>query len=265
MELGLETLLPWKAAAVGVWLALFFIAERLRPRVVEPPAGARTRLGHNGGLWLANLGLSPLVVVPVSVLAVGYHLAWRPEWWSGPAGLAIDLLLLDFLIYWWHRFNHEVAFLWRFHEVHHLDPFLDATSAIRFHFGEVILSALARAGIIVIFGIPLSSVLVFETVVLFAAVFHHSNLAIPAGLERAISRVFITPSIHWVHHHAVRRDTDSNYGTLFSFWDPLFGTRSATARFPAMPIGVEGRKEPPLLKLFARPFRSAAIIAQKET
>jgi sterol desaturase/sphingolipid hydroxylase (fatty acid hydroxylase superfamily) len=84
-------------------------------------------------------------------------------------------------------------------------------------------------------------------------------------LERALSRVFITPSIHWVHHHAVRRDTDSNYGTLFSFWDPLFGTRSATARTLDMPIGVEGQAEPPLLRLFARPFMGRDGSFQQET
>ncbi|MGH6942822.1 MAG: ATP-binding cassette domain-containing protein [Geminicoccaceae bacterium] len=48
-------------------------------------------------------------------------------------------------------------------------------------------------------------------------------------LEAALAHVVITPSIHWVHHHKVRADTDSNYGTLFSFWDPLFRSRSLTA------------------------------------
>ena len=264
MELGLESLLPWKAAAVGVWLALFFIAERLRPMAVEPE-GKRARLGRNGGLWVANIALSPLVVVPISVLAVDYHLAWRPEAWSGLAGLALDVVLLDFLIFWWHRANHEVALLWRFHEVHHLDHFLDATSAVRFHFGEVFLSALARAAMIVVFAIPLSSVLVFETLLLAAAIFHHSNLAIPAALERTLSRLVITPSIHWVHHHAVRQDTDSNYGTLFSFWDPLFGTRSASKRRIDMPIGVAGQAELPLRQLFARPFQARTARPQLET
>jgi len=263
MELGLESLLPWKAVAVGAWLALFFVAERLRPKALEP-SGARARLGRNGGLWLSNLVLSPLVVVPVSVLAVDYRLAWRPEAWSGLGGLALDLVLLDFLIYWWHRFNHEAPFLWRFHEVHHLDRFLDTTSAVRFHFGEVILSALARAGIIVVFAIPISSVLAFETLLLAAAIFHHSNLAIPPALERALARLIITPSIHWVHHHAVRRDTDSNYGTLFSFWDPMFGTRSAAQRRLDMPIGVEGQGELPLLQLFIRPFQSRDVTLQPD-
>ncbi len=274
MELGADTLLPWKTAAVALWLALFFAAERLRPAAVPAgtagmvpggPKGGTWRLARNGGLWLANLALSPLLVIPVSILAAQHHLDWRPAWWGGLWGLALDLVLLDFLIYWWHRANHEVPFLWRFHEVHHLDNFLDSTSALRFHFGEVALSALARAAVIVVFAIPLTTVLVFETLVLMAAIFHHSNLALPRGFERALSRVAITPSIHWVHHHARRRDTDSNYGTLFSFWDPVFGTRSATARAPDMAIGVEGTPERPLLELLARPFQGARRRAADQT
>ena len=121
----------------------------------------------------------------------------------------------------------------------------------------MLLSALARATIILLLGFPFASVLVFEALVLLCAVFHHSNLRLPAGLERLLSRVIITPSIHWVHHHARRADTDSNYGTLFSFWDPLFGTRSPTRRRPDMRIGVEGREEEAIGALLLHPLHAA--------
>lgn len=262
MDVTIDGLLAWKVVAVLAWLALFFAAERLRPAAREATGGAIAggwrRVARNLGLWLANAGLSPLVVLPVSLWAAQNHLGWRPVWWSGPGGLLLDLVLLDFLIFWWHLANHKVPLLWRFHEVHHLDRFLDTTTALRFHFGEVLLSAFARAGVIVVLGLPISSVLVFETLVLAAAIFHHSNLALPAGLERALARLVITPSIHWVHHHAVQRDTDANYGTIFSFWDPLFGTRSPTPRTPEMEIGVERGTERSFPQLLARPFRSAA-------
>jgi len=140
---------------------------------------------------------------------------------------------------------------------HRLGRFLDTTSGLRFQFGEVLPSALARAGIILLLGFPFVSVVVFEVLVLAAAIFHHSNLRLPAGFERALSRVVITPSIHWVHHHARRIDTDSNYGTIFSFWDPLFGTRSAKRRDLAMPIGTEGRGEEGLPALLLHPFRGS--------
>lgn len=193
-------------------------------------------------------------MLPVTAWAASVDAGLRPDWWRGPWGLALDLVLLDFLIYWWHRANHVVPLLWRFHEVHHLDRFLDTTSAVRFHFGEVLLSALARAAVIVALGIPFASVIAFEALVLLAALFHHSDVALPPRLEAALARVIITPSIHWVHHHRVRADTDSNYGTVFSFWDPLFATRSRTARTPDMAIGVEGRAERPFVGLLLSPF-----------
>jgi sterol desaturase/sphingolipid hydroxylase (fatty acid hydroxylase superfamily) len=272
----LATLVAAKGVAVAAWFVLLFAGERLapaapRPMAVAEPwlsgasvlrAGGWARLGRNLALWLVNTVLSPLVVLPLTVWAAGQgmsegglNLGLRPAWWSGAGGLVADLLLLDFLIYWWHRANHRAPFLWRFHAVHHLDGFLDTTSALRFHFGEVLLSALARAAVIVAFGIPLASVLAFEALLLVATIFHHSNLRLPAPLERGLAAVIVTPSIHWVHHHARRRDTDANYATILSLWDPLFGSRSTTARGPDMKIGVEGQGEESLAALLSRPFR----------
>lgn len=261
MENTIEEILTYKGLVVALWLGAFFVAERLYPASPLPPelgeAIARPswlRLARNASLWLINVGISPLIILPLSLWASGRVFDWRPDWWGGPFGLLVDLILLDFLIYWWHRANHVVGILWRFHEVHHLDRFLDTTSAVRFHFGEVVLSALARAGVIILLGMPFASVVVFEVVVLCAAIFHHSNLCLPAAIEKPLSRLIITPSIHWVHHHAVRADTDSNYGTFFSFWDRVFGSASLNRRSADMEIGVEARPERSLLGLLARPF-----------
>ena len=118
----------------------------------------------------------------------------------------------------------------------------------------MLLSSLVRAGVILLLGVPLLSVVVFETLLALSAMFHHSNLRLPPRLERALSVLVVTPSIHWVHHHAIRRDTDSNYSALLSVWDRLFRSRSATVRTPDMPIGTEGRKERPLGGLLVRPL-----------
>lgn len=256
MQVDVEQLLAWKGAAVVAWFALLFVAERWRPavpsRLAEQPW---RRLARNAALWAVNAVLSPLAVLPISAFAAAHALDWRPAWWSGAGGLALDLLLLDFLIYWWHRANHVVPLLWRFHAVHHYDRFLDTTSAVRFHFGEVLLSAVARAAIIVLLAFPLRSVLVFEALVLMAALFHHSNVRLPGRVERALSRIVVTPSIHWVHHHRVRVDTDSNYATILSLWDPLFASRSPHRREPDMLIGIEAREERPLPGLLIAPFR----------
>jgi sterol desaturase/sphingolipid hydroxylase (fatty acid hydroxylase superfamily) len=249
-------LLAWKGALVALWFAALFAAERLAPAAETARGwfGDWPRLVSNAGLWLTTAAVSFLVVLPATELAARHALWVRPAWWQGGLGLALDLLILDFLIYWWHRANHVVPFLWRFHQVHHLDRFLDTTSALRFHFGEVLLSALFRAGVIVALGFPLASVVVFEISVLLAALFHHSNLRLAPALERVLSWIVVTPSIHWVHHHRVRADTDSNYATIVSLWDRLFGSRSPTARAPAMPIGVQGAEERTLPALLALPF-----------
>ncbi len=123
-------LLAYKGALVGIWLAGLFLAERFWPAAPLPAAVARaplTRLARNLALAAINFLLSPLVVLPLTALAAGHALAWRPVWWQGWPGLALDLLLLDFLIYWWHRANHRWPLLWRFHLVHHLDRILDST------------------------------------------------------------------------------------------------------------------------------------------
>jgi sterol desaturase/sphingolipid hydroxylase (fatty acid hydroxylase superfamily) len=248
-----QTLLEYKGIVVGVWLALLFFGERLIPSAER--VGGWTRVLRNAGLWGMNIGLSLAIIVPLSRWATDSALDWRPEWLDGWLSIAIDIVILDFLIYWWHRANHVVPVLWRFHQVHHLDEFLDVTSSVRFHFGEVLLSACFRALIILALDMPLASVLAFEGVLLLAAAFQHSNLSLEKNREKAISELLITPSIHWVHHHAVRGDTDSNYGTIFSFWDPLFGSRSSTSRTPEMKIGVEARSDIGLLALLIRPFQ----------
>jgi sterol desaturase/sphingolipid hydroxylase (fatty acid hydroxylase superfamily) len=258
----IEALLSLKAVLVGAVLIAFLVYERVRPAVDHPllvrfrgaSAAAWRRLVRNTGLFGINLLIGPLIVVPITAWAEQFTTGLRSGWLSGWGGLALDLVLLDFWIYWWHRANHEIPFLWRFHQVHHFDELLDSTTALRFHFGEVVLSALVRAVVIIVFDIPLSSVLLFEALVLISAIFHHSDARLPPGLEQALSRVIITPSIHWVHHHALRADTDSNYGTIFSFWDLLFRSRSRTRRFPTMPIGIEGRRDRPLLRLITTPF-----------
>lgn len=243
-----------KSVPVLAWFALLFLAERRWPAArAARPEGVR-RLGRNLALWLVNAGASALIVLPLTAWAAAHGLGLRPGWWSGWPGAILDLFLLDILIYWWHRANHEWQPLWRFHRVHHLDGFLDATTALRFHVGEVLLSALARAAVILLLGFPFASILLFEALLLFAAIFHHSNLRLPPRFETALSVAVVTPAIHWVHHHAVRADTDSNYATILSVWDRLFGSRSPTPRSPDMAIGVAGDSERPLPQLLLQPF-----------
>jgi sterol desaturase/sphingolipid hydroxylase (fatty acid hydroxylase superfamily) len=248
----LQWLLSYKGAIVLAALATCLLLDRVIP--AAKVIGGIARVVKNLSLAALNAVLSWAVVVPVSAFAAAHALSWRPEWWSGGLGLALDVLLLDCWVYWWHRANHEVPLLWRFHEVHHLDQFLDASTALRFHFGEVLLSSLVRATVVFLMGVPLTSVIVFETALALVTIFQHSNVRLPPRFELVLSRVIVTPSIHWVHHHAVRADTDSNYATILSFWDLLFGSRSTTRRTPEMPVGVEGLGDRGFLALVRRPL-----------
>lgn len=234
-------------------LVAFLILERLFP--VAKWVGGLWRVLRNFGLAGINAVLSPLIVLPITQFASGHAWEWRPDVWTGGWFILLDLMLLDCWIYWWHRVNHILPILWRFHEVHHLDDTLDVSSAVRFHFGEVFLSSLVRAGVIVLLNIPFTSVVLFEVVVAVSAIFQHSNVRLPHWLERPLSWIFVTPSIHWVHHHAIRRDTDSNYAAILSVWDRLFGSRSTTIRKPDMQIGVQGMRDRTGVELVARPFR----------
>ena len=150
-------------------------------RLGRATRAAWIRLFKNMSLFGINALLSPLIVLPITVFAADHSFGLRPAWWSGWLGLGLDVLLLDLWIYWWHRANHELQFLWRFHSVHHLDETLDTSSALRFHFGEVVLSACVRGVVIVVFDLPLASVLLFEAIVLTSAIFHHSDAKLPPG------------------------------------------------------------------------------------
>ena len=263
MQETLERLLALKGVLVLGWLAALVLAERLLPSAPRPAGAGWQRLCSNAVFWGLNSGLSVLAVLPLTLWAAQNALSWRPLWWNGGFGLVADLVLLDGLIYLWHRLNHRVPLLWRFHSVHHLDRFLDTTTALRFHFGEVLISAGVRGGVIILLAFPLTSVLVFETLLLAATLFHHSNLQLAPSFERALSRLVVTPSIHWVHHHRVQRDTDANYATVLSLWDPLFRSRSPTRRTPDLEIGVEGRDELPIWNLIAAPFMPRTYAARR--
>lgn len=262
MSVKILDLLFTKTALAGSGLAGLFVIERLFPAAhpatpdADEPAGKSHRLGRNLSLWVINLFLSPLAIVPLTAAAADHALTWRiamAPWWRDGTGLILDLLILDLFIYGWHRANHRWPFLWRFHQVHHRDRFLDVTSSLRFHFGEVLLSALVRAVFIICMGLPLRSVVVFEALLLLAAAFHHSNIKLPSMVEAFLSKIIVTPSIHWVHHHRLRRDTDSNYATILSCWDVVFASRSKKQRTPDMPIGLEGEPELSLLQLLKLP------------
>jgi len=170
---------------------------------------------------------------------------------------ALAVLLLDYTLYIWHVLTHKVPFLWRFHIVHHVDLDLDASTALRFHFGELALSAPWRAGQIVVIGISPLAFSIWQTLLLVSILFHHSNVRLPIEIERRLNRVFVTPRMHGIHHSIVRAETNSNWSSGLTVWDRLHDTLLLNVPQDEITIGVPAYREPEdvkLLKILALPF-----------
>jgi sterol desaturase/sphingolipid hydroxylase (fatty acid hydroxylase superfamily) len=146
---------------------------------------------------------------------------------------------------------HYIPWLWRLHAVHHADVAFDVTTGVRFHPFEIMLSMLIKLGVVVVVGPPVVAVLVFEIVLNATALFNHSNVRLPAQLDRWLRWLIVTPDMHRVHHSVIPRETNSNYGFNLPWWDRLFGTYRAQpeAGHQAMTIGLEDFREPRELRL----------------
>jgi sterol desaturase/sphingolipid hydroxylase (fatty acid hydroxylase superfamily) len=164
-------------------------------------------------------------------------------------------------MYAWHRANHEVPLLWRFHRVHHTDPAMDSTTALRFHPGEILISTLLNCLVLVALGMSLAAFALYKTVMIAVVMFHHSNLRVPERLDRWLRWVIVPPSMHRVHHSHLRAETDSNYGSIFSFWDRLFRSYRTRRTYDDIRFGIgvyDGVDWQRPLRLFMLPFRPLA-------
>lgn len=173
----------------------------------------------------------------------------------------LSLLLLDFLIYTQHVMMHKIPMLWRLHRVHHTELGLDVSSAVRFHPIEILISMLIKIAFVVLFGITVEAVIVFEILLNGLALFNHSNIRIPNTLENILRKVIITPKIHWIHHSEIVHETNSNYGFNLVFWDKLFKTYidKPTLNYNDMQQGLRefGFTKPlNLIELLISPFKN---------
>lgn len=175
------------------------------------------------------------------------------RWIRMPAWLEllVSVALLDYTLFLWHYLTHKVPLLWRFHQVHHVDLDLDASTALRFHPGEMALSAPWRGAQVLLLGISPLALSVWQTLTLLEILFHHSNAELPIEVERGLSRAIVTPRMHGIHHSIVREETDSNWSTIFSWPDRLHGTLRLNVPQGAITIGVPAFQDPGELTLGA--------------
>jgi len=252
----------WGGAIVGLAVVVCFAAEHWRPlRARVRPLGER--LGTNVPMVaIAALSLRLAMVPAALAVAAGAErvglglLRWLPLP-ATAAGVA-GFLLLDWSIYAWHRLNHRVPWLWRFHLVHHTDLDLDVSTAFRFHAGELLLSVGWRTLAILAIGASPALLLIYEVATQSATAFHHSNWRLPRGLERALGEVLVTPSMHGIHHSVVEGETNSNWSVVFAWWDRLHRTRRREPSNETLTIGLPAWRDPRelgLVRLLALPFR----------
>lgn len=264
----------WRLWLFLALLAILSLAERLRPGPNPPqrraqrwpahlalvvldtalarlllPAGAfgAAVWAQSNGVGLFNLGLINLGLFNLKPDAL-------PMWLQA----LLSVLLLDLAIYWQHRWLHAVPWLWRLHRTHHTDTTLDASSALRFHPLEILLSLAYKCVLAVALGVDPAVLLAFEALLSSFALITHANMSLPPRLDTTLRWILVTPAMHWIHHSTHRDEQQRNFGFHLSVWDRLFGSYAEAARDRPQSFGVEGvelTRATRIVALLREPFR----------
>ena len=188
-----------------------------------------------------NFGLIPLIDMPL---------------WTQ---IIVGILLMDLTFYYWHWANHNICLLWRFHNVHHIDPDLDVSTSFRFHLVEILYSTVFRILQVFVLGVAPLSYAIYGMIFMCATMFHHSNINLPVGFERLLNKIIVTPRMHGIHHSAVKSETNSNYSVIFRWWDWLYKTLVLNIPQKSINIGVpayQKQEDNRLWNLLKMPFIS---------
>ena len=229
----------------------FFLGILIAMAIWEVAAPRRRREIPRVLRWTNNLGIVDTILVRLTfpVVAVGLALMAEERGWGlfnvieAPVWIAfvVSFLALDLVIYLQHVMFHAVPALWRLHRMHHADLDFDVTTGLRFHPVEILLSMGIKLAVVAALGPPAVVVLVFEVVLNGTAMFNHSNIRLPLGLDRVLRLIVVTPDMHRVHHSVHPKETNSNFGFNLPWWDRLLGTYLAQPRdgHEGMAIGIE--------------------------
>jgi sterol desaturase/sphingolipid hydroxylase (fatty acid hydroxylase superfamily) len=152
---------------------------------------------------------------------------------------ALAVILLDYTLYLWHVLTHKAPLLWRFHKIHHADLDLTASTAIRFHFAEIAISVIFRAGQILIIGVSPKALEIWQTLLFISIFFHHSNVRLPPAFEENLELFIVTPRLHGIHHSIEENERDSNWSSGLTAWDFLHKTFRRDVPQNEITIGVK--------------------------
>ncbi len=226
----LEELNSWRSLVLLSMFVVFLIWETVLPFFPMFRGQLKQRVKH---------GFVNILVAVIHILITRFAFVvlwllvcrWANErdfgllnWLDLPTAsrLIAVVLCLDLYMYWWHRINHEVPFFWRFHRMHHSDLQMDVTTANRFHLGEIVMSSILRLGLFALLGVQFWEVVFYEMIMAVVVLFHHANIGLPKKVDAFFRLLIPTPHLHKIHHSKIRRETNSNYGSLLSVWDRLF-------------------------------------------
>jgi sterol desaturase/sphingolipid hydroxylase (fatty acid hydroxylase superfamily) len=241
---------------------VLFVAERVWP-LRQRKYPQQPRIYVNAIFTIFVLCIAALLIGPI----VKYMLQFTHDYSFGllhlypiPAmvSMILGFLLMDLTMYYWHWMNHKIPWLWRFHNVHHVDPDLDVTTSMRFHMIEIAYSSIFRIIQISLIGLDPIIFISYELVFQCNTFFHHSNIKLPIQLERILNKIMVTPRMHGIHHSDYRDETDRNYGIVFSFWDHMHRTIKLNIAQININIGVPAYQKPKdntLINLLVMPFR----------
>jgi len=240
-----ESYLVWlsgmsgKLATLTLFIAFVVLAvlELNNPKCRLTLKQSRQSYQTNVGLFVFNsLIISLLSATPLLMMANPNSDSGLLSYVVNPVWKALlSFLLLDLLLYWWHKASHSFDGLWMFHKVHHNDPYLNVSTAFRLHIVELTILTVVKSAYIVILGITQSMVLINEALLTLFIMFHHTNISFRG--EQRLGKVIIVPYLHRAHHSTERKEHDNNYGAVFSLWDRLFGT---LAELEPKEIGIKG-------------------------
>ena len=222
--------------------------------------------------WPANLAIVVLGTLATRLLfplaAVGAAIYASEQDWGllnlvsmpGWITVVLAIIALDLAIYFQHRIFHAAPWFWRLHRMHHADLEFDVTTGLRFHPLEIVLSMVIKMAVVVLVGAPALAVVVFEVLLNASSLFNHGNVRLPQRVDRWLRLILVTPDMHRVHHSAIQRETDSNFGFSVSWWDRLFGTYRAQPEkgHLGMTIGIEDfrtERDLRLDQMLIQPFR----------
>jgi len=263
----------FRLGAFAVVLVMMLLWELLDPRRT-PLLGWNRRLNNLGLVSLDVILVRLLIPIgTVTVAEISMARGWGlfniidAGFWLS---FVLSFLLMDLVIYGQHVVTHYVPILWRLHRLHHTDLDFDVTTALRFHPFEIILSMFVKFFFIALFGAPVIAVIVFEIILNISSMFNHSNIRIPASIDRLLRFFIVTPDMHRVHHSVIMVETNSNYGFNIPWWDYIFRTYRAqpSSGHTKMKIGLnefQGDKVVFLHWLLIQPFVSVKKVYGEKT